>query len=79
MIFKILAVAAVLFLVYIVFFKKNREKDNEIINERKRAKKNQDIQDEMVECPTCKTYISKDEAILSNAKFYCSKECLINK
>lgn len=79
MIFKILAVAAVLFLVYIVFFKKNREKDNEIINEKRRAKKNQDIQDEMVECPTCKTYISKDEAILSNAKFYCSKECLNNK
>ena len=79
MIFKILAVAVVLFLVYIVFFKKNREKDNEIINERKRAKKDQEIQDEMVECPTCKTYISKDEAILSNAKFYCSKECLNNK
>ncbi|MGB5793889.1 PP0621 family protein [Poseidonibacter sp.] len=79
MIFKILAVAAVLFLVYIVFFKKNREKDNEIINEKRRAKKDQDIQDEMVECPTCKTYISKDEAILSSAKFYCSKECLNNK
>lgn len=80
MIFKILAVVAVLFLVYILFFKKNREKDNEIINERKkRAKRNENIQDEMVECPTCKTYISKDEAILSNAKFYCSKECLLNK
>jgi uncharacterized protein len=79
MIFKILAVAAVLFLVYIVFFKKNREKDNEIINERRRAKKNENIQDEMVECPTCKTYISKDEAVLSNGKFYCSKECLLNK
>ena len=37
------------------------------------------ITDEMVECPTCKTYVSKKEAIVSNGKFYCSKECLLNK
>ena len=37
------------------------------------------ITDEMMECPTCKTYVSQKEALLSNGKFYCSKECLENK
>jgi uncharacterized protein len=69
MIFKVLAILAALFFVYLIFFKKNREKD--II-----TKKEEKIEDEMVECPSCKTYVSQKEAILSNGKFYCSKECL---
>jgi uncharacterized protein len=43
------------------------------------AKKSEKITDEMMECPTCKTYVSQKEALLSNGKFYCSKECLENK
>lgn len=72
MILKVLAVIVVLFLVYVLLFKKSREKN---ITE----KKNEQITDEMVECPSCKTYVSQKEAILSNGKFYCSKECLTNK
>ena len=72
MILKTLAIAVVLFLVYIVFFKKNREKD--IVQ-----KKNEKIEDEMLECPTCQTYISTKESILSNGKYYCSKDCLLDK
>ncbi len=71
MILKIIAVVVIGFLAYVLFFKKNREK---II-----SKKNEQIEDEMVECPSCKTYVSQKEAILSNGKFYCSKECLENK
>lgn len=70
-ILKLVAIAFVLFLVYIIFFKKDREKS---------VKKEDDkIEDIMVECPTCSTYVSKKEAILSNGHYYCSKECLINK
>ena len=72
MILKFLAIAVVLFIVYIIFFKKNREKD--IVK-----KKDIKFEDEMVECPTCKTYISTKESILSNGKHYCSKDCLKNK
>lgn len=72
MIWKLIAIIAVLFVVYLIFFKKGREKD--ISN-----KKNESISDEMVECPSCNTYVSQNEAILSNGKFYCSKECLNNK
>ena len=72
MILKFLAIAVVLFIVYIVFFKKNREKK---IIEKVDVK----YEDEMVECPTCKTYISTKESIVSNGKYYCSKDCLANK
>ena len=72
MFFKIIAVVIIAFLIYILFFKKNREKDI-------KNKKNEIIEDEMVECPTCKIFISQKEAILSNGKFYCSKDCLLNK
>lgn len=70
MIFKILAVLVVLFLVYIIFFKKDREG---VI---RTNKKKENIEDVMVECPSCGTYVSKKEGILSNGKYFCSKECL---
>ncbi len=72
MIFKILTIAVVIFLVYIVFFKKNRES----INKSNNKDKNEEITDVLVECPKCSTFVSKDEAILSNGKYFCSKECL---
>jgi uncharacterized protein len=72
MVFKVLAFIAVLFVIYLLFFKKSRETE---INNKKRAKEDK-IEDVMEECPTCKTYISKKEAILSNGKYFCSKECL---
>ncbi|MDD2887913.1 MAG: PP0621 family protein [Aliarcobacter sp.] len=72
MVLKIVAVIIMAFLVYILFFKRNREREMF-------AKKNEKITDEMVECPTCKTYVSQKEAIVSNGKFYCSQECLENK
>lgn len=41
--------------------------------------KNQDLEDnDMVQCSTCKIYVEINEAILSNGKYYCSKECLRN-
>ena len=72
MVLKIIAVVIIAFLIYVLFFKKRREK--ELFD-----KKNERITDEMVECPSCKTYVSQKEALLSNGKFYCSKECLEKK
>ncbi|WP_419769817.1 MAG: PP0621 family protein [Candidatus Marinarcus sp.] len=71
MIFKIAAVLIILFLIYLLFFKKSRE--IQVNQNRKVKQKEEDI---MYECPTCKTFVSKDEAILSSGKYYCSKECL---
>lgn len=74
MIWKVLAIIAVLFFVYLIFFKKGREKDISST-----TKKDEKISDEMVECPSCGTYVSQSEAILSNGKFFCSKDCLNSK
>ena len=68
MVIKLLLLGVVLFGVYLVFFKKNREKDIK--------KRNDEITDTLVECPKCGTYVSKDDAILSNGKYFCSQECL---
>ncbi|WP_299548529.1 PP0621 family protein [uncultured Helicobacter sp.] len=29
----------------------------------------------MLECTKCATYVSSDEAIIQDGKYYCSKEC----
>ena len=49
-------------------FDKSRQNDT--------AKKDKMITDDMIECESCKTYVSLNEAILSNGKYYCSKDCL---
>ena len=72
MIFKILVIIIVLFLLYITLFKRNRH--NSVRNN-----EDQKIDDIMVECPTCQIFVSKKEAILNNAYFYCSKNCLLKK
>lgn len=69
MIVKLLLLGVVLFGVYLVFFKKDREKNI-------KDKKHDEITDTMVECPTCGTYVSKEDAILSSGKYFCSQECL---
>jgi len=68
MLIKLLLLGVALFAVYLLFFKKGREKNIQ--------KKNEEITDTLVECPKCGTYVSKDEAILSSGKYFCSKECL---
>lgn len=71
MLLKVIAVVFIGFIIYILFFK-NKRVDG--------VKKNDKlISDEMVECPSCSTYVAQSEAIVSSGRFYCSKECLNNK
>ena len=74
MLLKFLVFVAILALVYLVFFKKNREKD--IKDKNRPDDKYDQIVDTMVECPTCGTFVAKDDAVLSNGKYFCSKGCL---
>jgi len=75
MILKLLLVGAVIFTVYIMFFKQKSIRETP---KPKRTKKKQDTQhiNEMIECPTCGVYCQLDEAILSASKYYCSTECV---
>ncbi len=72
MILKILLVAGVIAFVYFIFIKK-KPTLTESKNEQKKEKKESS---EMVECSECSIYCSLDDAILSNGKYYCSKECV---
>ena len=70
MLLKIALFAAVLFLIYIFFFKNSRKEDIQ-----KSASKKVLEGETMVECQACSTFISHKEAIIKDGLFYCSKEC----
>jgi len=71
MLLKILLVIAVIAVVYFFFIKKSMP----LTKERQEKKKRSESDETMVECTTCGTYISTNEAIISASKFYCSTEC----
>jgi uncharacterized protein len=68
MIIKYLVFVLAIFFIYVIFFKKNRDRNIK--------DKHDNIADTMVECPKCQIYVSKDDAILSNGKYFCSKGCI---
>lgn len=67
---KYLIVAVILFIIYIAFFKKSA-----IQEEKKNAKKKSDSGDIMIECSECSTFVSENDAIIKDGKFFCTKEC----
>ena len=67
MIFKILIFLAVLFAIYVLFFKKKGNNDLS-----KKGSKDSEI---MVDCKGCGVYVSSKEAIIKDGFYYCSKEC----
>lgn len=54
-----------------MFFKKPS-----IRTEKKQGKK-KISGDTMLECSECATFVSENEAIIKDGKFYCSKECAL--
>ncbi|WP_297441845.1 PP0621 family protein [Sulfurimonas sp.] len=71
MILKFLLIAAVIAIVYFVFFKAKPS----LNSANKKNDKKPEVND-MVECEVCGVYTEIHEAILSNGKYYCSSECL---
>ncbi|WP_434581014.1 PP0621 family protein [Sulfurimonas sp. NW15] len=74
MILKILIIGAVIAAVYFLFFKTKPEAKVTKKNTKKDSAKPD--ADEMVECASCGVYAEIQECILSNGKYYCSRECL---
>lgn len=68
---KILLVIAVIAAVYFFFIKKSTP----LTKARHDRKKTDDDDSTMIECETCGTYITTDDAVVSAGKFYCSTEC----
>jgi uncharacterized protein len=69
---KALLLGAIFYVIYIMFFKKSAKKQPQ---NRKKSKKDTPKGDIMVECVECETFVSEDEAIIKDGKFYCSKKC----
>jgi uncharacterized protein len=72
MILKILLLIAVVAAVYFVFFKTKPAVKKEHPKTDTQTPKGE----ETVECAACGAYVALDDAIVSNGKYYCSKECL---
>lgn len=72
MLMKGLLLVVILFVIYIMFFKKSNKVENA---KRKKSKKPIQKGDVMMECQECETFVSEDEAIIKDGKFYCSKKC----
>ena len=75
MIFKIVVTIGVIIMVYLLFFR-TKSVDEKPTNTRKKDKKrDKEIEEVMVECESCDTFISTKDSIIKDGKFYCSKEC----
>jgi len=74
MILKLLLIIAVVYIVYFFFIKKKPIRQNDT---KSGSSKESDIKsNDMIECNKCGTYAEVSESILSNGKYYCSKECV---
>ena len=73
MILKALLVGAVIYIVYIMFFKQKSVQSTV----KEQNTKNKPQANEMVECANCGIYTEISECILSNGKYYCSNECIL--
>ena len=74
MILKILIIGAVIAAVYFLFFKAKPEA--KVAKKKSKEESHKPDADEMVECASCGVYAEIQECILSNGKYYCSRECL---
>lgn len=72
MLIKAILLAGIFFVIYIMFFKRPNQKTQ---STRKKSKKTTPKGDIMMECVECETFVSEDEAIIKDGKFYCSKKC----
>jgi len=73
MILKLLLLAGVIFVVYIMFFKKRTIKEPK---QQKETKETTPKANDMIECAQCGVYVEVSECILSNGKYFCSRECI---
>ncbi len=70
---KLLILGAILYFIYISFFKRKIINTTNTTSSKNKKKIDADT---VVECHQCKTYVSIDEAIMMDGKYFCSKECV---
>lgn len=73
---KWLLVIGVIGAIYYFFIKKSAPSAAQKSPKKDGGDRKSDEAEEMVECSRCGVYVEIEEAILSNGRYYCSKECL---
>ncbi|NPA81031.1 MAG: hypothetical protein GXO31_00280 [Epsilonproteobacteria bacterium] len=75
--FKWIIFGIILYIIYIVFFKKENllSKVKEAAKKTDKKKRDKEESEVMVECSKCGIFISSKEAVIKDGKYYCSKEC----
>lgn len=71
MILKFLLVMLVISIIYFMFIKPKPIQTRTKQNKKETLKEN-----DMVECAECGIYVEVSESIISDAKYYCSTECI---
>ncbi len=71
MLLKLLLIIGVIAAVYFFFFKSKSVETKEPASGGK-----SDKDEETVECAACGTYITLDDALIKEGRYYCSQECL---
>ena len=71
---KLLVIVLVIAAIYYLFIRKPVKKSEEPTQtgSKKQDKKLEDI---MVECTKCGTFVSSKEALIKDGQYFCSKEC----
>ena len=67
MLYKLLLIIGLVAIVYFIFFKKKSLGHD--------TKKDKQDASDMIACSTCGIYSQIDDSLLSNGKYFCSKEC----
>lgn len=71
---KLLVIALVIGAIYYLFFRKPAKKTEETTGSGP-SKKDKKLEDIMVECAKCGTFVSSKEALIKDGQYFCSKEC----
>jgi len=66
---KFIILGILLYAIYYIFFKKP------VISQKKTKDNLKQESETMVECTKCKAYVSVNEALIVDGKYFCSKEC----
>ncbi len=73
---KWLLVIGVVAAVYYFFIKKKPAVTTTATSSNPKTSSAKQDAEEMVQCVSCSVYVELEETILSNGKYYCSKECV---
>jgi uncharacterized protein len=71
---KLLIIALVIAAVYYFFFRKVRPLTEEE-EEKPKKKRDKKLEEIMVECAKCGTFVSPKEALIKDGSYFCSKAC----